>query len=68
MPGEIFDKYAIPVIEVDETLNDKSRLNYSQTYTVQHNAVKVKRIGMVTKENMAWVKKYCKESSFSGDD
>ncbi|TID23475.1 hypothetical protein E2P81_ATG03046 [Venturia nashicola] len=68
LQGESFDKYDIPVIEVDENLNDKSRLNYSQTYTVQHNAVKVKRIGMVTSENMAWVMKYCKECSFSDDD
>jgi hypothetical protein len=61
LPGETLDKYAIKV-ELDrdeegEHLHPVSRVNYSQTYTVQHN-IKVKKVGRVSKDNMQWVKTY----------
>ncbi|QDS69642.1 hypothetical protein FKW77_009140 [Venturia effusa] len=63
LAGEAFDKYAIKIDDVkdpSEHLHPTSRVNYSQTYTVQHN-VRVKRIGTVSKQNMAWAKLYWKE-------
>jgi len=60
LQGENLNKRAIKVDpEAGETLDETSRLNYSQTYTVQHN-VKVKKLGKVTKDHMAYVKLYWK--------
>lgn len=62
LQGEQVDKYVIAVIlEGDsEDLHPASKINFSQTYTVQHN-VKVKKIGRISKENIEWVKTYWKE-------
>jgi hypothetical protein len=59
LEGETLDKLAIKVDipEGGEHLHPTSRVNYSQTYTVQHN-VKVKRIGTISGDWMGWVKSY----------
>jgi len=62
LQGEDLDKIAISVEPYNnEKLDPRSRLNYSQTYTVQHN-VKVKKLGKVPKEYMVYVKNYWKEA------
>jgi hypothetical protein len=54
-------KYNIEVIPEDgEELSPTSRVNYAQTYTVQHN-VKVRELGKVVKDHMSYVKQYWAE-------
>lgn len=61
LEGEAFNKFAIEVIPEDgETLASSSRVNYAQTYTVQHN-VRVKAIGKVNPDHMPYVKRYWQE-------
>lgn len=61
LQGEHLNNYAIKVDipEGAEHLHAASRVNYSQTYTVQNN-VKVKKIGTVNADLMKWVKRYWK--------
>lgn len=45
-----------------EILHQASRVNFSKTYTIEHN-VKVKMVGKVTEDCLAWLSLYAKESS-----
>jgi hypothetical protein len=62
LPGEQLEKYDIQMERADgcDPLAASSRINYAQTYTVQHN-VKVKGIGKISGVHMTWVKKYWRE-------
>jgi len=60
--GEQLDKHAIQIIPRDnQTLRPRSRVNFSKTYTVEHN-VRVKEIGKVGDNDLAWVLLYWKQA------
>jgi hypothetical protein len=64
--GEEMDRLPIPIQPKIsggsfEPLDPASRVNFSKCYTIEHN-VKVKPIGRVTDEWMAWVKSYWRQS------
>jgi hypothetical protein len=56
------DKNAIRVVpEAEEVLESTSRINFAKHYTVEHN-LKVKKIGMIPSDVMAWVNFYYKQA------
>lgn len=59
--GENLNKKPIRMVEAVEALNEASRVNFSQVYTVQHN-VKVKKCGKVHDDDLSFVKRYYKDS------
>ncbi|KAF2433650.1 hypothetical protein EJ08DRAFT_731605 [Tothia fuscella] len=66
LPGENIVKEPIEISPSgSETLSTTSRVNFSKTYTVDHHA-KVKKIGTVTNDSMAFVRVYWREASGQG--
>jgi hypothetical protein len=62
LPGENLVKYPIKIDpRGNEQLHFASRINFSKVYTVEHN-LKVKAIGVVPKEWLAYVKLYWEEA------
>jgi hypothetical protein len=63
LPDEQLNRHSIKIIpRGGEQLHAASRINFSKIYTVEHN-LKVKSIGVVPDEYLAWVKLYCQEST-----
>ncbi|QDS69644.1 hypothetical protein FKW77_009164 [Venturia effusa] len=64
--GEIFNNYAMPVdVLGDQQLHPASRINYSKTYTVEHN-VQIKKLGKVQREFTPYLVEYWKQASGFG--
>jgi hypothetical protein len=64
LEGEHLTKHPIRMIPEGDTLShlaETSRINYSKTFTVEHN-VKVKKIGRLDEGSLAWVRAYWKEA------
>lgn len=63
LPGENLSKIAIKInLESGELpLHDLSRINFSKLYTVEHN-IKLKKVGKIHPDFLAWAFAYCKES------
>ncbi|MCJ1388259.1 hypothetical protein MMC18_001104 [Xylographa bjoerkii] len=63
LPGEKRlnkDPIRINIVNMEEKLDDLSRVNLAKTYPVEHN-VKVKKVGMVRLEDLKKLKAYWKE-------
>jgi len=62
MHGEQLNKYPIKINpRGGERLHEASRINFSKVYTVEHN-LKVKSIGLVDDDYLAYVKLYWEEA------
>jgi hypothetical protein len=65
--GEKIDRHPLQVklsesATAEDELHLASRINFSDTYTVQHN-YKVKKIGHLEKDYLKWAKHYWNEST-----
>lgn len=66
-PNETMNRHPIKVDpRGGNLLNAMSRINFSKVYTVEHN-LKVKNIGSVPEEHMAWVRYYYRISTNGSD-
>jgi hypothetical protein len=68
LAGESFINAAIPIDALDnQQLHPSSRVNYSKTYTIEHNVL-IKKLGKVQKPHVPYLIEYWKQANGLGAD